>query len=411
MQAPLEESDRRPIAYLLHCFPQLSETFVENEMRALRSFGEELIVFSVYRPPAGLEGPTTLDPARFSYPPSVLIVAGHFLLWAIRRPVATTRNVWRALGIRSLTMLRGAWLAGWVASGVRRSRARHLHAHFAHDSASTGLAAAALTRLPFTFTLHAHEIYLRTNGLCMRCRLADRVITVCDYNVDQLLARCPSVRREHIEVVYCGVDPDGFTCVAPLQRSGAEGEGPLRLLSVGRLVGQKGFEDLIRAVALLRDRGHCISCEIVGHGPLRQELHDLIGELGVEKQVALVGPLMPEAVARRMAECDVFVLACRIDELGNRDSMPVVVKEAMASCVPVVATSAVGIPEMVDAEVGRLAAPDDPGSLADAIEELLALPAGSRRELGQRGRARVEERFNLFTETAKLRRVFDQVAG
>jgi glycosyltransferase involved in cell wall biosynthesis len=281
-----------------------------------------------------------------------------------------------------------------------------VHAHFAHDPACVGLAAAGLTRLPFTFTVHAHDIYLRNRGLPLRTRKADRVVTVCEYNIAQLLARCDGLRRDRLELVYCGVDPDAFVV-----DEAREARAVPHVLSVGRLVEQKGFHDLIRAVAILRSEGITIDCEIVGRGALQAELEELVDQLDLGGVVRLSGPLLPDEVAKRMAACDVFVLACRIDESGNRDSMPVVIKEAMASGVPVVSTDTVGVPEMVDDEVGRLAQPDDPASLARAIAEVLALSDIERRAVGLEGRARVKERFNLHTETAKLRDLVDRLGS
>ena len=394
-----------PVGYVLDFFPQLSETFVENELLAMQQLGEEVLALSMYRPAPDLAAPTALDRSRLEYRPNGGVLTAHFVAWLVRRPAATTVNVARALGLRSQTMLRGAWSAGWAASRLRRVGATHVHAHFAHDAACTGLAAAGLLRLPFTFTLHAHELYLRTNGLCLRCDKADRVVTVCDYNVRQLLSRCPDLRRDHIEVVYCGVDPGAFTF-----RPSTPSQGPIRLLSVGRLVPQKGFADLVRAVRIVTDHGVDVVCEIVGHGPLHQELAALIEELELRDRITLAGPLPPAGVAARMAACDVFVLAARIDEQGNRDSMPVVIKEAMATGRPVVSTDEVGIPEMVDDEVGRLVPPDDPAALAEGIEQLACMGAAERDAIGQRGRKRVEERFNLHTETARLRDLMARLA-
>jgi glycosyltransferase involved in cell wall biosynthesis len=396
--------DTRPVAYVLHEFPQLSETFVENEIRAVGALGVEIWAYSVYRPAPELRGPSTFDPERLKYRPGNSVLALHFFCWALRRPVATARNVASALRLRSQTMLRGAWSSGWVASGLRRHDVRHVHAHFALDAACTALAAAALVGLPCTFTLHAHELYLRTRGLCARCRRADRVVTVCQYNIDQLRARCPELGPERIELVYCGVDPAQFAFTERRPHG-----GPVRLLSVGRLVGTKGFAELVRAVAILRAGGHAVTCEIIGQGPLRDQLEALVAELDLGDVVALVGSLLPIQVAERMAEADLFVLACRVDADGNRDSMPVVVKEAMATGLPVVTTRAVGMPEMVDEVVGRLADPEDPASLAKAIEEVIVLPDEERLTMGRNARDRVETAFNVHTEAAKLVQLFDRL--
>jgi glycosyltransferase involved in cell wall biosynthesis len=91
--------------------------------------------------------------------------------------------------------------------------------------------------------------------------------------------------------------------------------------------------------------------------------------------------------------------------------MPVVIKEAMAVGMPVVSTREVGVPEMVDDQVGRLARPADPASLADAIAEILVLTVDERTEMGRRGRARVCERFNVRTETARLRALLEGLAA
>jgi glycosyltransferase involved in cell wall biosynthesis len=397
---------QRPVGYVLTNFPQLSETFIENEIRALRELGDDVVAFSLYEPNEDVRGPSRLDASRLSYRPSAPVVALHFLRWFVRRPVVSLRSVGRAITLRSQTMLRGAWCAGWIASGLEKAEARHVHAHFALDAACAGRAASDLARLPFTFTLHAHELYLRNRTLCARLAMADVLVTVCQYNVRELEKTCAPISADRLEIVYCGVDPSEFVFV-----DRPEHAGPLRLLSVGRLVAQKGFDDLIRAVAVLRGRGRDVTCEIVGRGPLRDELRALIRQLGVEDAVTLVGALAPGAVAQRMAGSDVFVLACKIDDEGNRDSMPVVVKEAMAVGLPVVGTQEVAMPEMIDDSVGRLAPPGDAGALADAIDALLLLGHQGRRQLGLAGQARVEKEFNLFTETAKLRALFDRLAG
>lgn len=98
-------------------------------------------------------------------------------------------------------------------------------------------------------------------------------------------------------------------------------------------------------------------------------------------------------------------LAARIATNGDRDSMPLVVKEAMARGIPVVATAEVGIPEMVDESCGWLVPPNDPGALARAITQALENPDKARSR-GENARQRVRERFTLEQEVAKLREIF-----
>ena len=95
---------------------------------------------------------------------------------------------------------------------------------------------------------------------------------------------------------------------------------------------------------------------------------------------------------------------------GDRDTMPVVVKEALAMEVPVVASDEVGLPEVVRPEWGRLVPPGDADALAAAIDELLALPAEGRLAMGRAGREFVTEHCNVATETARLAAWITKVA-
>ena len=96
---------------------------------------------------------------------------------------------------------------------------------------------------------------------------------------------------------------------------------------------------------------------------------------------------------------------------GDRDSMPVVVKEALAMELPVIASDEVGLPELVRPEFGRLVAPGDPGALADGIAELLALPAERRAEMGAAGRRWAAEHCSLGAETARLAVLIEAASG
>ena len=394
------------MAYVVTRFPQLSETFVENERMAVEELGVRVLVCSLYRPEADLAGSTSARPGDVRYRPGAGAIAARFLQWAARRPLVTARHLVLALRNRSQTMLQGALWAGWLATEMQRARVEHVHAHFGSDGASAAIPAARLVRCPVTFTIHAREIYVRNRGLDVRIRAADRAITVCEYNVDQMIERFPSLRRDEFDIVYCGVDTSAFHCVDRTEHAGAV------VISVGRLVEKKGFDVLIRAIAIMRAAsGREVRAQIVGQGPLEGELRALASSLGVADAVDLTGRLSPDEVAARLAEADVFALPCRVDSEGDRDSMPVVLKEAMATCMPVVATSVVGIPELVDDSVGRIVAPEDPEQLAAALCDLLDLPAHVRAQLGRAARRRVEERFDVRREAVRLTAVFDRFSG
>ena len=247
--------------------------------------------------------------------------------------------------------------------------------------------ASRLTGIPFGITVHAVDIYVG-RFLCRKLRDAALLVTVCNYNVRQLQERCPDLDTGRLVIKYAGVDAERFRLAAPRPlRPGRE------ILAVGRLTEKKGFPILVRAVALLREQGHGVHCRIVGDGGGRRELEALIAELGLQSVVELVGRCMPDELVRLLAEVDVLAAPSTIAPWGDRDSMPVVVKEAMAMELPVVATDDFGFPELVTPEAGLLVPRDDAVALAAALAKVLELDPAQRAAMGRAGRAIVEERF------------------
>jgi colanic acid/amylovoran biosynthesis glycosyltransferase len=192
-----------------------------------------------------------------------------------------------------------------------------------------------------------------------------------------------------------GVDAEVFARTTPHPQDG-------HVVAVGRLVEKKGFADLVRACGRLREEPAFTALTIVGEGPLAAELRALAAACGVQEHVRFAGALAPDAVRALLEEAAVLAMPCVIAADGDRDSMPVVVKEALAMEVPVVATDVVGLPEVVDATCGRLVPPGDPAALAQALREVLRLDAGGRAALGHAGRARVQECCDVGTETRRL---------
>ncbi len=199
-------------------------------------------------------------------------------------------------------------------------------------------------------------------------------------------------------LVPCGVDLEALDRTTPYDPR------PFRVLAVGRLVPKKGFDDLLRAVARLVRDGTAVAVTLVGDGPLRPDLQALAGELGILDYVDLTGSVPPAAVRRALEDTTLLCAPCVVAETGDRDSQPVVVKEAMAMQVPVVATREVGLPEMVvDGITGRLVPPRDPEALARALAELAAAPDACVR-MGRAGREHVAAHFGLDTTIPALLR-------
>ena len=160
------------------------------------------------------------------------------------------------------------------------------------------------------------------------------------------------------------------------------------------------------ACRLLRNRGLTFRCRIVGDGPLRNTLARAIRDASLDDVVEVQGWLPPDRLAVMMARAAAFVAPSRISASGDRDGIPNVVLEAMAARRPVVGTDVSGIPEAVTNGVTGLLVPaGDAAALADALQRILAAPDASR-EMGEAGRRRVVESFDLASNSRRLAELF-----
>jgi glycosyltransferase involved in cell wall biosynthesis len=167
-------------------------------------------------------------------------------------------------------------------------------------------------------------------------------------------------------------------------------------------VEKKGFPDLIAAADVLRRRGRRFRLEIHGDGPDRDALAAEVARLGLDTEVRLAPAATREQLADAYRRADVFALTPFVTGDGDRDGIPNVLVEALASGLPAVSTTVGGIPELVShGRNGLLAAPRDVGGIASHLADLLDDPAW-RARLGAAGRSTVEERFDGRQAAAAL---------
>ena len=402
------------IAYVLKKFPRLSETFILNEILELERQGVEVTVFSLHKPDDGLFHGSLAQLAR----PVVYL--------PVRKGADVARRLTSSLGFLAERreelwsafeeLLRferpNVWqVIAWgleVAARARELGIDHMHAHFATVASHVARFAHAAGGTPFSFTCHAKDIYRSTVDRDLFRWLAEgakSVVTVCDANrrfIDrELLAGNSSA---DVRVIYNGVDTASFS---PEARN--ESERPL-ILGIGRLVEKKGFEDLIAATALLEERGVDFECMIVGTGDEREALEAQLAANGTSR-TKLLGSRTQEDVRALLGRSAVLAAPCVTGADGNRDALPTVLLEAIASGVPCISTRVSGIPEILDeGAAGLLVDEHDPEGLAAALEQTLA-DSDLRAKLARAGRSRAEELFDLRRNVAKLSGVFANGTG
>jgi glycosyltransferase involved in cell wall biosynthesis len=401
------------IAYVLKRYPRLSETFILNEVRALERLGTRLHIFSLMQAEGSLTHPTVQEvSAPVTYLPARWLAAAFAVVkahgeMAVRYPVRYLHAVllavlWSFRSRRPISVWKQFMRAGYVAQGCRRNNIRHIHAHFANAPATVARLASVLCAIPYSFTTHAKDLYLTPQKvLRRRIRSAKFVLTCTGYNLQYLRSFARKEDLNKIHLIYHGIDLAEFVSqTEPEQPAGDVDQSAPLILSVGRLVPKKGMTDLLFALDLLVRRGIKFRSIIVGEGPLRAQLETQINELQLNHHVQLPGAMAHDRLVGLFEQAHIFALSPRVTEDGDRDGIPNVLAEAMASRVPVVTTSVSGIPELIeDGRTGLLVGSENPEALANAIERLLR-DEKLRQKLAESGRKKIESGFECW-ETAK----------
>lgn len=310
------------VAYVLKMFPRFSETFILSELLELERQGLRIEVYS-FKPPQDPRVHTDLARlrARVTYVPAAswrnapTLVAAHLRL-ASRNPLAYLPLAWHALRRRRSGSWKHFLQAGWIAPRLSAAGIGHAHAHFASSATSVALHLHRLTGISYSFTAHAKDIFIdgvSQRDLARKIGSARFAVTVSDYNL-RYLSRLDG--RGNLVRIYNGLDLEQFD-FAWTTDAVVQAQRPPLILAVGRLIEKKGFADLVRACALLRDDGLDVRCRIIGSGELADALQALIVELRLSDRVSLDGPLPREALLELLPRGDVFAAPCVVGPMAT----------------------------------------------------------------------------------------------
>jgi glycosyltransferase involved in cell wall biosynthesis len=394
------------IGYVLKRYPRYSETFVVNEILELERSGARLHIFSLRHPEDGhFQDAISRVRAPVTYLASTGLKVAE--LWAaLNRVREAVPGAWSAIERLHALEARHLYQALRLVEEGERLGVTHFHAHFATEATAIARAASIISGHPYSFTAHAKDIFHESvdrADLTRKIGDASAVVTVSDFN-RLFLRRRSAAHADSIVRIYNGLDLTRFRYADPTERS------PF-VLAIGRLVPKKGFEDLIEACAILRDRKRGFRCAIVGMGLLEAELRERIRSHGLEGIVRLVGARPQEEIVEWIQKAAVLAAPCVEAEDGNRDGLPTVLLEAMALGTPCVSTDVTGIPEaLIHDKTGLAVAQRDPAGLADALDRLMN-DGALRARLAREARAHVECEFDAAKNVAQLRALFDRSAS
>lgn len=400
-------------AIVVKGYPRLSETFIAQEIRGLEQRGIDIEIVS-------LRHPTD----RHTHPVHAEINAPvRYLPEYLYQEPARVIRAWRALRSHpNYKRAKRAWLRDLArdrtSNRIRRfgqalvmarelaDDIEHIHVHFLHTPASVARYAAILMDRTWTVSAHAKDIWTTPDWeIREKLNACDWLVTCSAYARNHLVTLDDSGSR--VELVYHGLDWSRFPeapAPRPL-RDGRDPEDPLRILCVGRAVEKKGHDVLLDALAALPEELNWRFWH-VGGGELRDKLRAQAERLGISDRIDWFGALPQEDVIDRYRQADLFVLASRVGDDGDRDGLPNVLMEAQSQALACIATDVSAIPELiVSGETGLLVPSEDAGALAAAVAELAANPE-RRLFLGRCGETRVRGEFSFVAGVDRLAEKF-----
>ena len=390
------------IAFVLKGYPRLSETFIAQEILALERLGLEILIVSLRHPTD-----RAVHPIHHQISAALLYLPEYLH----RELVRVWRGWLQSRRLPGYSAARAAWLSDLrrdpTPNRIRRFGQAlvlaaelphdigHIHAHFLHTPGSVARYTALLTGLGWTVSAHARDIWTLPEWE-KRTKLAEAEwIVTCTAIARSHLAGLTS-RPDAVWLCYHGLDLERFQAPPRHEnrRYGRDPHQPVKILSVGRAVPKKGYNDLLEALALLPADLEWRFAHI-GGGALAGALRVQAERLGLSHRIEWRGAMAQPEVLAAYREADLFVLASKVAKDGDRDGLPNVLIEAQSQRLACVSTDVSAIAELIEQDVtGLLVPPGNPVALAEALERLIRDPE-ERARLGAAGEHHVRRHFSI----------------
>lgn len=392
------------LAYILNTYPQPSQSFIRREIVALEAMGHTVHRIAMRPTTEPLTDPlnkSEADKAEYVLSGGMggLAKAAFKRLRADPRRFLDVAKTAFRMGRRSdVGVLRHMIYlaeASHIAERCAALGVTHVHAHFGTNPAAVAMLSHLLGGPRYSFTVHGPEEFDTPAALSLRDKIhhAAFSVAISQFGRSQLCRWADHADWARIKVVHCGIEPIRFPAPIPLP------VGPRRIVSIGRLVEQKGQLALIDAMAGLAQTG--LHLTLIGDGEMRPQIEAAITRHGIGDHVTLTGWVDEARVNAELAAAHALVMP------SFAEGLPMVVMEAMATGRPVVATYIAGTPELViPGLTGWLVPAGDAAALSAALLELNDAQLGTLDRMGRAGRARALVRHDVTSEAAKLAGLF-----
>ncbi len=401
----------KKIAYVLASYPVLSETFVGTEMRNMQLCGHDIqpIAFHRHQGQYQEHDQALKDRTLFlsDYSKSFVFKGLTYIDWGVFKAIKFS---FLQQGLPFNSLIANAFKLVYLA---KKNNCSHFHAHFAQSAAATAIVAARLCGATVSFVGHGYDVYATPQDLTLKLNAVDFAIAVCQDMVNHFKSLAPNAP---VSLVYCGVELDRFSCnISSINNPNAiktENFSNLRckknkLLFIGRLCETKGLFTLMHALNLLPQTDRPV-IDFVGDGILKSTLLAFVNEHQLTANVNFLGTKQSTWFVRNSHHYDAIIVPFELASNGDRDTGPVVVKEAMALKLPVITTYFMGCKEFITRSTGIQVPPKNPVKLAEAIIKFYGLSAWDIQTMKNNAYDRVRQLYSAEKQAVKLSSIIEQ---
>ncbi|OGY25661.1 MAG: hypothetical protein A2134_01900, partial [Candidatus Woykebacteria bacterium RBG_16_39_9b] len=359
------------ILYILEYFPARSETFILNELRALKKMGAEpvIIQLSPYKDQILLKrGEFKIYPLHSLNLLKIVKEIPNFLSSLISKPnlylplILTVLPLYPKIGFRKAT--RALVFLPKISLIAKKESVNHIHAHFEGNPTLIAMLTSRIAVLPYSFTVHGKSLFINPFLVKEKVQGAKFVVSISEFNKKYMVKKFNLKGfEEKIKIIHCGVDTNS---IRPTEDIRVNRTRPLKILTTSRLAAKKGIDDSLKALKILEQSGVNYNYRIIGDGPYSEVLVKLTHKLGISSHVKFLGAKSSGVIFRELTKTDIFVLTPKSKKTEIEEGIPVVLMEAGLAKIPVISSLISGIPELVEhGKNGLLITQGDYKKLAD----------------------------------------------
>jgi len=373
------------IAILVPSFPIASETFVVTEIKALLNAGHKVTVLTFEKTSVLINLTSAIEVKKITKPAFKSILPSMSNIYKLARATYT------AIQFKSISTQSLLAYGYQIARYIKAAKIDHLHCHFMHGPLAYGIVAAKLSGITVSSIGHGHDVYVNNADLKPKLALCDFSIAVCE----EMAMQFKRFSKSNVKLLHCGIDTSQFKFEpSSLNES-------VRLIFIGRLVEKKGLQFLLPAIKHI-PKEFGITLDIVGDGPMLNDLMYMAEELGIRKYIRFLGEKPHDWVSSNLIYYSALIAPFCVAENGDRDTGPLVLKEAMACGLPVLTTTLMGANEIVTPSVGMKCMPGSISGLSKMLYKFHQLSPYKRYLLGQNAKQHVNEHYNAVKQAQQL---------